>query len=303
MTKQPFRDTISVSIKAKRGKTMSVGSKIKELRKEKGLTQSDLSGDAITRNMLSCIESGKATPSLDTLLFLAERLGVSVSYLLDEERTLFEDKKAAVLPKLKAAYQRKNYKEVLRLYERDLGECDDEIAYLLTASLVEEAKLLLHKGKLLSAEEAVKKGLFFAEKTVYDTEHFRAALLLLRAILGNVQAPKYEVSTIPFSHLRAVSLPEELYRYVIEKDDGYVFENDILGSHMKAKAMMAEGRYADALYALEKLEERRAEKDFSVFVLFRIYGDLEVCHKELRNYEAAYRYSAKRMSLLSAFRA
>jgi len=41
---------------------------------------------------------------------------------------------------------------------------------------------------------------------------------------------------------------------------------------------------------------------FSVLVLFRIYSDLEICHKELRNFEAAYRYSAKKLSLLSAFR-
>ena len=50
-------------------------------------------------------------------------------------------------------------------------------------------------------------------------------------------------------------------------------------------------------------EDKKAEKGFSVLVLFRVYGDLENCHKELYNYEAAYRYSAKRMSLLSAFRA
>ena len=282
---------------------MSIGSRIKELRKQKGLTQSDLVGDAITRNMLSHIESGKATPSLDTLIFLAERLEVSPSYLLDEQRTLFEDKKAIILPKLRAAYQRKNYKEVIRLFEKDLLESDDEVAYLLASASAKHAEELLHKGKLLSAEETAKKGLAFLEKTVYDAEHIRASLSLLCAILSNVQSPKYEVARLPYAHSRATSLPEELYRYTLEKADGYEFENEILAAHIKARELMASGRYADALYALERLEDRRAEKDFSVFVLFRVYGDLESCHKELRNYEAAYRYSAKRMSLLSAFKA
>ena len=87
---------------------MSVGTRIKELRKAKGLTQSDLVGGEITRNMLSRIESDKALPSLPTLLFLAERLGVSPGYILEEGRSLFDDKKSLCLPKLKAAYARGN---------------------------------------------------------------------------------------------------------------------------------------------------------------------------------------------------
>jgi hypothetical protein len=53
---------------------------------------------------------------------------------------------------------------------------------------------------------------------------------------------------------------------------------------------------------MEAIEEKRSDKHFSLFVLFRLYGDIEACHKALGDYASAYRYSSKRMSLLSAFR-
>lgn len=275
---------------------------MKELRKAKGLTQSDLVGEEITRNMLSRIESDKALPSLPTLLFLAERLGVSPGYLLEENRALFDDKKARVLPKMKAAYIRGNYKEVLRLYERDLGDGDDEVFYLLADASRGYAEELLHKGKMISAEKTASNGLSYAEKTAYGSVHLKASLSLILAILSNIQSPKYEVARLPYPAMRAEALPDDLYRYILESSEPHDYQNELYKSHASAKKMMTEGRYADALHALEALENRRAEKDFSVFVLFRIYGDIEACHKELRNYEAAYRYSSKRMSLLSAFK-
>ena len=57
---------------------MKIGEKIREARIERGLTQSEVAADKITRNMLSAIESGKASPSLDTLLHISSRLDIPV---------------------------------------------------------------------------------------------------------------------------------------------------------------------------------------------------------------------------------
>jgi transcriptional regulator with XRE-family HTH domain len=283
-------------------KYMSLGQKIRTLRKQKHITQSELVGEEITRNMLSRIESDKALPSLPTLLFLAEKLEVSPGFLLEENASLFEDKKAKAVPALKRAFAARNYKEVLRLYEKSLDQVDDEIALMLAEASLGYAMQLLHKGTLLSAEKAVDASFSFCEQTIYPTEHIKAALTVVRAILRNVQSPKYEVASSPFGALREAAVFEDLYRYISEKWDGHTFIDPIYAAHTEAKSLMAKGRYADALRALEDIESKRAEKGFSVLVLFRVYADLELCHKELRNYEAAYRYSAKRMSLLSAFR-
>ena len=64
---------------------MELGEKIRQARVEKGLSQRQLCGDEITRNMLSQIEHGSAKPSMKTLAFLASRLEKPVSYFLDEK--------------------------------------------------------------------------------------------------------------------------------------------------------------------------------------------------------------------------
>lgn len=64
---------------------LTLGQKIKAIRKEQGLTQAELVGDRITRNQLSLIENGINNPSLATLEFIASRLNVPMSYFLSNE--------------------------------------------------------------------------------------------------------------------------------------------------------------------------------------------------------------------------
>ena len=64
---------------------MELGKRLKEVRLSLGLSQRELCGDEITRNMLSQIENGSAKPSMDTLKYLASRLGKPIGYFLEEE--------------------------------------------------------------------------------------------------------------------------------------------------------------------------------------------------------------------------
>ncbi|MGN4423570.1 helix-turn-helix domain-containing protein [Bacillus cereus group sp. MYBK30-1] len=63
----------------------TLGEKIKTLRKEKKLTQTELAGSELTKSMLSQIENGKATPSMKTLQYIAEKLGCETSFLLEDD--------------------------------------------------------------------------------------------------------------------------------------------------------------------------------------------------------------------------
>ena len=67
------------------GDFMELGQKLKHARQAAGLSQRQLCGDVITRNMLSQIENGNAQPSMATLQHLAKQLGKPVSFFLDEE--------------------------------------------------------------------------------------------------------------------------------------------------------------------------------------------------------------------------
>ena len=64
---------------------MELGEKLLKARLDAGLSQRQLCGEVITRNMLSQIEHGTAKPSMDTLKYLASRLEKPISYFLEEE--------------------------------------------------------------------------------------------------------------------------------------------------------------------------------------------------------------------------
>ena len=63
---------------------MDMGEKIRKARLEAGLSQRQLCGEEITRNMLSLIENGGARPSMKTLGYLSRQLGKPLSYFLEE---------------------------------------------------------------------------------------------------------------------------------------------------------------------------------------------------------------------------
>lgn len=62
---------------------MELGEKLKQARLAAGLSQRQLCGSEITRNMLSQIENGSARPSMATLRYLADRLEKPLSWFLD----------------------------------------------------------------------------------------------------------------------------------------------------------------------------------------------------------------------------
>jgi len=62
-----------------------IGKKIRELRKELKLTQSELAEPEMTKSMLSHIENGTANPSMKNLQYLAGKLNKPVAYFLEEE--------------------------------------------------------------------------------------------------------------------------------------------------------------------------------------------------------------------------
>ena len=64
---------------------MTLGQRILAARLEKGLSQRQLAGEEITRNMLSALEHDGANPSVATLRYLSEKLGKPVSYFLGED--------------------------------------------------------------------------------------------------------------------------------------------------------------------------------------------------------------------------
>ena len=66
---------------------MALSEKLYALRKERGLSQEQLAeGLKVSRQAISKWESGQSLPESDKLLALSEYFGVSLDYLLKEDR-------------------------------------------------------------------------------------------------------------------------------------------------------------------------------------------------------------------------
>ena len=88
---------------------MTIGKKIKKIRIERGMTQKELAGDKITRNMLSLIESDKASASIETAKYIANRLSIPFQYLMTDEDDLFTFQKIASISKIKDLYKNQQF--------------------------------------------------------------------------------------------------------------------------------------------------------------------------------------------------
>ena len=64
---------------------ITLGRRIREARLAKKMTQSEVVGTFITRNMLSQIESGSASPSIKTLEYLSKVLEIPLPELMADD--------------------------------------------------------------------------------------------------------------------------------------------------------------------------------------------------------------------------
>lgn len=279
---------------------MNLGEKIKFIRKERGMTQAQLVGDRITRSMLSEIEKGKALPSLDTLHYLASELGVSAAYLLDESEDITAYRKRREMPTLMKLYREGDYAACFRHGEALQGEGDDELSLLLAHCASAEGKRAFRAGNMETALVYFQEAAAYAEKTVYPTADIAATTSLYRAIAENVSSPRRDFDEAAYRQHVNTATDAELFSYMTDNPD-YPYENSLFSAHIEARLLLREKRYRAALPLLLAIEERKTETGVTAYFLFRLYSDLELCYREEQNFERAYKYATKRITLLSAF--
>ena len=279
---------------------MKLGEKIKAERIRLGLTQNAIAGDFITRNMLSCIESGKVQPSIETLKYLSETLNLPIGYLMDEEANLFSYKKEKAIPNIRKAYTQKRYQDCLTLIDA-LGEMDDEIRFLYVCASFYYGKRLTIAGDLRRAEQHFENCKKHMDSCIYPTEEFKALIPLYSAIVRNIQSPLLELDAEAFNKHIFSSYDYEFFRY-LHQDQEFSYENEVFRLHMEAKALLRTRKYNEAINILHKLEDMKGPEQYNSCVILSVYSDLELCYKELINFEQAYRYANKRISLLEGFR-
>jgi len=262
---------------------MELGEKLRNARLEAGLSQRQLCGEEITRNMLSLIENGSAKPSMKTLQYLASRLGKNVSFFLEETVVLSPNQ--AVMASARTLYDSGQFADADRALDAycspdETYDREKEILWILIRlSLAEEA---IRQGRYLYALDLLKQT---PVTTAYLQEELnRKKLLLLGALPGQ------RVSEL------LPELDEELLLRAEEALEGLQFQRcsrlldamEQTGTprwHLcRGTLLLQQKQWKKAVSHL-----RQAEEAFSG----QVYPKLEICYRELGNFQKAYEYACK----------
>lgn len=291
---------------------MEIGEKIKRLRGAKLMTQAELAGSEITRNMLSRIENGAAQPSIGTVRYIAERLNVSPGFLLageDDEQLYF---KSQEIENIKKLYTHKNFR-LCRDICKNSEWRDDELLLIEAESCLHVGVEEFSAGNLRAAIELFDEALECAEETIYNTDVIVAQISsyfdYMRIISPVLTSDnEYEeagrrlmITENGFCLYSGIfceadeSTLEEV-AFLQEKMD-MLDENSSYALHLRARLMMERNDYASANELLHKLLFDDSF-DFPEPMLYFVFCDLEVCCKETGDFKGAYEYSGNKIALL-----
>lgn len=264
-----------------------LGQRIKQARLSQGLSQRQLCGEEITRNMLSQIESGKARPSMQTLTYLAQALGKPVSFFLEEAAVPTEQPALTAARRHYCAGEHSQCLEVLERWEPGEETHSDQERYLLqTLCAMALAKQAIREGKMIYARTLLEKAQEFGAQTAYDTPAMERERLLLL----------YEAQAEP-SLLMEQLQPDDrelLLRAQAALDRRECEKCQSILAAVRAQSgqyhyLMAQAAMEQKQYALAAEHFLQAEADYPL----PCARALEICFRELEDFKMAYHYACK----------
>ena len=285
---------------------MTLGQKLKQTRLARGMTQSQVVGDRITRNMLSQIENDLASPSVGTLEYLASVLNVRLSWLLADEQ---EEAEAGRTQRLRELLKSGEYAACLELAPEHAP--DDEQALALAMAAAQCALHALEAERFAAAQQLARQALSWNEASLYG--HAQVRLEMLRVLArcaeqtdGDAEAA-FAAYRAAYTELQpAVPYHLCMARYQLIQEHLPAAEHEIwsisdLPEASRAEYLILRGRLAckkeqyetaaeylrqaDALGPLPKLLERE------------LCQSMELASRELQDYKTAYEYAARQLKL------
>lgn len=258
---------------------MELGEKLRAARLEAGLSQRALCGDVLTRNMLSQIENGSAHPSMKTLYYLASQLGKPVGYFLGDSLPASPNEQRIL--SARRCYEEEDWAGVLKAledYQSPDGIFDREKGLILAESTLNLAEEALAEGQEPYARALVSK--------VEVPEYCAEAIARKKAVLQGWL--RMEGPPLP-------SLDEELIlrgRIALESGDLHravclleAVEQRLPYWHLlRGQVYFRKKAYREAAGEFSQAE--------SVFPKETV-PQLEVCFRELGDYQKAYEYACK----------
>ena len=262
---------------------MDLGEKLRQARLDAGLSQRQLCGEEITRNMLSQIEHGAARPSMKTLQYLAARLGKPVSYFLEESAVLSPNQ--AAMGEARRCFDAGDWSgalEALESYREPDPVYDRERQLLWVCCHLALAQRALAEGRELYALSLLER--------IQTLPCYCAQALERQRLLLMGQASGKSVSQ------RLPSLDAEL---LLRARDARMLGDNIRAARLldaaedqtdpqwcllRGELYLLAGQFVQGARCLHGAEEafprQAAEK-------------LEICYRELGDYKRAYEYACK----------
>lgn len=290
---------------------MTLGQKIRTARIERRLTQKQLVGDHITRNMLSKIENDSATPSVRTLEYISMRLQMPVSYFLDSAE-YSDGTSCDGLDPMRAAYKSKNYTECIRLLEAStLSGTTDEGYLLHSLAALGAARECLLAGDTDRAKEFADSADYYNKEGLYYSPSIDAEMSLILAECAlKLDINEFEQNAAEYE--RAVKSISFQARYELIKAEYLLSQgenelalrllSDISPNnpdeesrllYLTALCHIASGDTASAIESLLKAEKADDTGCNSLL----IYEKLEHCYLLIRDYKNAHFYAAKQLDI------
>jgi tetratricopeptide (TPR) repeat protein len=257
-----------------------LGERLRTLRVNAGLTQTDLAGQRFSKEYVSQIERGKTRPTQETIEWLAQRLGVDPGFLASgvsaDERGRIETS----LARAEALSEKHDYAEALNEFDRIrpavLGIASPELEVRVLAG---EAWALMRTGEVKQAMELLHRARAMTEDAVFsDVDRadilFRlgACRLELSSIqtaigLFNEALTLAEQSELPCDRLRAEILHRRARCYRRQRD--YEAAREDLERALELSEALNDSRaLADVYFQASLTAERQGQ-----WVLARKYAE------------------------------
>lgn len=293
---------------------MTLGQKIRELRLSKQMTQKELAGSFITRNMLSQIENDSATPSMKTMEFLANALERPIGYFLDKGHS--EVNLSQLLTRLIDQNESKDYEATVVLLEEEIQNHptwanNQMIMDLYVNSHLFLANTFIEKGEMAKAKEILSKVLDYEANILNMTDIYLYKVFELlaetSAQLDELEDAKnyYNKGKEIIHKLVANREVQSLYIQMMDGEAGTLAEdiakldtsnydaNSLARFHMIAGiSMYRNGQCKEAIQYFEKAISYY-ESTTQASAIATIYEQLSKCYSEMDEYKKAYDYLQK----------
>ena len=290
---------------------MTLGQKIRELRLSKQMTQKELAGDFITRNMLSQIENDSATPSMKTMEYLAKSLEKPIGYFLDKGHS--EIHLSHLIGKLIECNEADDYESSILLLDEELTEHPIWADNKIIMDLYVNSHMYLASNYMETGD--YKKAKAILDKIIGYEDHLM--------ILSDVYLYKvYDLLAETSSQLRDLDAARTYYsqgRDLINKlvagrevqslyirlmdgdteaiiDDLSTIDTSAYDPYSLARYQMIAGsslyrneKYKEAIDYLEKALSYYKDQPFGPVTIL-LYEQLSKCYSELDEYKKAYDY-------------